>query len=1259
MCSTIIFKVAFILFPFFVSDVAQCYSYNFTLPNDDGSDFDNLVDNTTLNSVFFSVTANLSLFKSIYFKNISDLAIIGTSGEPLHVIECSGNNSGFSFNNVQNLTMKRLKFIGCGMIVKDTNTGQYSVVKSVIHIARSHNIEISHLFMSENNGLAIRIVDTWGVNVSYSIFRDNKMKENETELFQGGGGIHIEQSEYLNEAASIISHSELLNAVIIENCQFDGNILSIPWLEDDAYSNIEPRKYIYGSGGGLLLSISNCTVPTFVSVRGCTFRENEAMRGGGVAIDTMYNSNVTIILFNCTLEKNSSPKYGGGGMFVNYVYTLNGNKVDNNLLVIQDCWFLYNKAEIGGGVQLLGESLLSDHFLIDFVNCSFKGNEAKASAAVDITRFNQSIGLIFHFTQCEFIDNKVLNETISVSNSSAREIERGYGTFVILHATVYFIGQVIFRNNTGTALYIISGEAIFVSGIMAIFVNNEGYNGGALCLISSSLLSIEPNTTFNFTHNSALNKGGAIFSLNLIGLHRLHRNVVTTCFIAPCEDCRDNVSFYFSGNTAGHGTQSTMSSNVLFSDNLRACLCDSMDLGKEDYLNLFSCYGTPYFFDDGENCNSGGCSLPNSSSIIEGLPVRYNIINAIPIIIYPGIDYNLSVRAFDELGSIVESHFTAGIKGESNASVDHKYKYPSNGIIKINSNSVTDATLVLNRHGFHDNSFLEMDISVFNCPPGFILNDGQCICSDDKMKTFYEGIICISTATKIAHGMWIGYDIEEYYIPENLYTSLCPMGYCRYNDSISSSSQVLPKHPEKMDTFICESNRTGRICGECIGNSSVYFHSPQFTCKPDRWCQYGVIFYILAELLPVTIAYIIVMVSNVSFTSGSANGFIFFAQVIDSLAINSNGINGLNPTHAWSQFFTKAFQLIYNVFNLEFFDIDQLSFCIWRGAGTLDVLVMKYATIVYIFLLIFLTVSLMNRFPRCCSFKRSNRKSKQSYLIHGLSTFLILCYVLCVRISFRIIYPTFLKSYERVTYMNHRVVFYNGNLMFLRGKHLYYAIPALVCVVFIVVISPLILLCYPLYLKVFSVCGLAESKFAKYISIPFIKMKPFLDAFQSCYKDNFRFMSGLFFVYRVLILLSFAVAKGYGQFYLAVNLQLIIMIVIHFIMLPYRDHNKNIADLLVFSNLLAINTLSLYRLAVSHQHDESSRRSEVITGVIQLVLIYLPVMAFTVHLIIKTILAAKQKIKIRRETLYGENCSADVIDDVSYDYRDIRLASFN
>ena len=218
----------------------------------------------------------------------------------------------------------------------------------------------------------------------------------------------------------------------------------------------------------------------------------------------------------------------------------------------------------------------------------------------------------------------------------------------------------------------------------------------------------------------------------------------------------------------------------------------------------------------------------------------------------------------------------------------------------------------------------------------------------------------------------------------------------------------LPKTTNEkiLDDFICDSTRTGVLCGQCRDNFSVFFHSKLYTCKQvSSLCSYGMLFYILSELFPLTLLFIAILVMNISFTSGAVNGFILFAQVIDLLYIDAYRLNTIQTS--W---FVSIYQFIYGFFNLDFFSGESLSFCLWQGATVLDVLIFKYITTVFAVVLVFGLVVIVNY---CTCWRICKCFRKQGFnvsVIQGLSAFLVMAYSQSTRVTFEILQPAMLQN---------------------------------------------------------------------------------------------------------------------------------------------------------------------------------------------------------------------------------------------------------
>ena len=208
-------------------------------------------------------------------------------------------------------------------------------------------------------------------------------------------------------------------------------------------------------------------------------------------------------------------------------------------------------------------------------------------------------------------------------------------------------------------------------------------------------------------------------------------------------------------------------------------------------------------------------------------------------------------------------------------------------------------------------------------------------------------------------------------------------------------------------------------------------------------------------------------------------------------------------------------------------------------------------------------------------------------MIHGISTFLIMCLAQTVRVTF-FIYSSTPMYRNGGTISSYRAL-YEGDLIYLSGRHLLYAIPALLITLFIAVIPTLLLLWFPIGPKVMSKCGLNETKLVKIVDSLYNRLKPVIDSFQGCYRDNFRLFAGLLFLYRITILASVAFSFSYTQSSVLVEAQLIVMLTVHALTQPYKDVTHNMLDSLLLSNLALTNILSIFIHSVEYETQLSTK----------------------------------------------------------------------
>ena len=447
--------------------------------------------------------------------------------------------------------------------------------------------------------------------------------------------------------------------------------------------------------------------------------------------------------------------------------------------------------------------------------------------------------------------------------------------------------------------------------------------------------------------------------------------------------------------------------------------------------------------------------------------------------------------------------------------------------------------------------------------------------------------------------MWAGYIPENSTNPLNLYFAPCVAPLC--NDT----NHQLPKSHGDMAKKICGKNRKGLMCANCIDNYSIRYHSRDLSCGSSDLCHLGLLFYFISEIIPMVMFFVVTVVFDISFTSGQMVTFVFFTQYSDKLTI---------PFGEVFSYLRMPYRIFYGLFNFEFFNVKHLSFCLWKGAGILDVIAMKYVTIAVAFGLVLSVIAILrnNLCSRLfCMRRYCHNISAKISVVHGLSAFLVICYSQCTKTSFYILKQTRPVGYENVL---ENYYTYYGGLPYFGREHLKYAVPALLSLVFVTILPPLILLLYPLSLRLLSLCGLSEhwivNNILKLSGIN--KLKPLIDSFQSCYKDRLRFFAGLYFVYRVVILFLFSMIPDSFGFCISSSILLVFITGMHTSLRPFREDTHNILDTLLLFNLAIINgcaVISRYMVNQLSDPRQKLTNSYILSvSAIQLVFLYLPML---------------------------------------------------
>ena len=1186
----------------------------------------------------------------------------------VHCQHVGQNGPGFMFTSITELHIVSISFHGCGFIHKWLTIIRNRTIPFLasIYIYNSKNIHISHVRVQDGNGTGLAIIDTTGlVNITYSTFKNNSIKGNSS--LSGGRGVYVDFTYCppgTNRGCDVFSRNNRNSTYIFSHNMFKTNIALATRARAKTYVQAPLRyraqKKIFqevGSGGGLTLYIRADASSNNITIENCSFLANEAKLGGGLIL-SFHDSpkNNVVVVRNCTFKENVA-RNGGGGLDVGFLAF--GNRLatfpSGNKLVFDHCSFTDNFAKYGGGTKIFSTRSFSSGLnnSITFKKCQWEQNKAQFGSAVEISPHVWDVIGTGYFPTVEFKDCNFLSnfrqEEVS-TNMFSTNYTWGKGTFLTTAFPVAFSGKTLFSSGNSSALYVSSASIDFATGSLVEFKNNTAYEGGAVALIGISVLHIRDNSTFLFIKNKALSKGGAIIYRSS---NKLDFVSSRSCFIQYVGDTKSvkkrGINFYFKENKVD--VNGRVYGKTIYATTVIPCKRGC--IGREGIISAhgLNCIGNFEFV----NAKPYEISTNGARFIVQRNYTQQ------PVGVIPGQEIDFQFQLVDDLNNETFDSYHVVLKEGTDSlgsvKVDPIYRYITDKRVRLYGNSGDRAYIQLGTTGIREIT-ISFKIQMKQCPPGYViqmnsrLKGSECVCSADTINKTYVGIeYCNQNELKayLKHSYWFGYDGDKE-TEETLKSGRCPRGFCFGNEP--SVSKHLPPSNVSLSQFVCSEYRRGKLCGGCIKNYSHYFHSESYKCFSNNHCNnnIGMLLYIVSELIPVAILFTVVIFFNVKLTSGAVNGFVFFIQFIDTMLIDANGFIPIHPT---INIFMLTYKFVYGMFNLNFFTLDSLSFCLWKDASTLDILAFKYVTIVYSLLLVIVTVLLM----KVCNITRHKRSLFKCMLssefvegtvIHGFSTFFVMCYSQCAKVTLFLLIPSLIYSVgppnkQAVT----KVVFYAGDFSYFHRDHLKYAIPAPCFAATLILIPPILLIVYPLCYRLFALLGLEDSSCVQISCkiIPLEKIKPLFDSFQSCFKDNYRFFSGLYFFYRLIALINFLAFDSLTKFYIALEVQLVIMLTLHAATNAYKKHWHNILDTLLLANLAIINALTMYNYRITMNGEHLTIN---ILSVIQTFLVLLPALYMITYFVCsKVIIVLKSKSRKCKKRLTQDDLT-DTLSLIDY-----------
>ena len=170
-----------------------------------------------------------------------------------------------------------------------------------------------------------------------------------------------------------------------------------------------------------------------------------------------------------------------------------------------------------------------------------------------------------------------------------------------------------------------------------------------------------------------------------------------------------------------------------------------------------------------------------------------------------------------------------------------------------------------------------------NAPWHYVDQDGKCKCASLTGTTPTRLIKCTDEGTLLR----IGY-CTTYTYGEGLAMSRCPYlkmkMHATYAIALNAPQYiVLPSNISELNDYMCGSmKRKGFLCSECIDGFSPSFTSPDYmacsNCTASKY--FGVPLFILIEIVPITLFYLVFLLLQINITSSPMTCYIFYSQVM-------------------------------------------------------------------------------------------------------------------------------------------------------------------------------------------------------------------------------------------------------------------------------------------------------------------------------------------------------------------------------------------
>ena len=837
---------------------------------------------------------------------------------------------------------------------------------------------------------------------------------------------------------------------------------------------------------------------------------------------------VTIHFTNVTFFNNSK-----GGSLVNIL----GESTDvttppysEAFILIKSCSYAHN---INGSLKLLIRTRINHVLLYGLTIVGNKGTFANEGIKGMIIGSNQGAGILI-WSFCVNFNIKIIHCNIH-GNSGGKSIlyiltnnHIPYTLNFDDHENQISLASSNITDNVGSAIFLSQCTLRLIDHVL--FMNNSAESGAAIHLGQNSKVVIKEHSTIDFIRNTALKQGGAIY--------------VEYSFICPQhgivfnDSSSDTSTVSFTNNSAG------IAGNSIYFNIPASCdvVQDSMDNNSLVYI--------PYKFNYTQLPGSIWPPIITSpykiSLCSKACPPSDNASSGcyVPRRIMLGQSVDINAVVCDYYGNVSE---TVQFLIEC-TNCNNKYRLSSNKIlvhygvfivkflaVDADRDIVGNTNITLKLSSVLPSKYRQLtgtvSLELSSCQSGYAFDTNlqQCECYEQS-----EDIIqCQQDYAEIKYGYWFGIAV----FPKRTVSS-CPIHYCEY-DNHAETTNGYYRLPEELDDQ-CYSHRTGVACGECKSEFTLAYDSPD--CINTDKCSAGmtVLVLVLTVLYWIIVVTLVFGLMQLKISLGYVYGLIYYYSIIDILMGSnlfiSNGV----------------FQLVTILSSFAKLTPQFLGkLCFIQDLSGIDQQFIHYFHAMSIFLLIGGIVITTRH-----SFKIASIVSR--CIIHVLCLLILLSYTSLASTSLQLLRPLHFDDVDGV------YVYSSPSIKYFAGRHIPYGIIALLCELFIVIGLPLLLLLEPILQRKFN----------------FIKIKPLIDQFQECYKDQYHWFAAYYLICRQVIIAIVYISNFNNSLYY-LQTACIIIVTIHVWIKPYKSDTLNRLDGEILLTMVLIVNLNTFTLSIS------------------------------------------------------------------------------